>query len=127
MKRLLDTNAVLYLLGGRLAEALPAGEYFVSVISEMELLSWPLLSSGDEARIRDFLAAVKILGLESNVRDRAVEVRKRYGLKLPDAIIAATALVSDADLVTNDRKMARVPGLRVYSLLLRDEGEGVRH
>ena len=37
--RLLDTNAVLYLLGGQLAESLPAGEYVVPVITEMELFS----------------------------------------------------------------------------------------
>jgi len=38
---LLDTNIALYLLGGRLEAPLPSGEYGVSVITEMELLSWP--------------------------------------------------------------------------------------
>ena len=40
VNRLFDTNTVLYLLAGRLAELLAAGEYFVSVITEMELLSY---------------------------------------------------------------------------------------
>jgi hypothetical protein len=39
LKRVLDTNAILYLLGGKLAHPLPTGQYFISVISEMELLS----------------------------------------------------------------------------------------
>ncbi len=43
LKRVLDTNAILYLLGGKLAGTLPVGEYFISLISEMELLSYPLL------------------------------------------------------------------------------------
>jgi hypothetical protein len=39
LKRVLDTNAILYFLGGKLAQPLPTGQYFISVISEMELLS----------------------------------------------------------------------------------------
>ncbi len=42
MTGLLDTNVALYLLGGRLAAPLPTGSYGVSVITEMELLAWPL-------------------------------------------------------------------------------------
>ena len=38
MTGLLDTNVALYLLGGRLAEPLPGGNYGVSVVTEMELL-----------------------------------------------------------------------------------------
>lgn len=45
---LLDTNVVLYLLGGRLANPLPSGQYFVSVITEIELLSYPSLNSERE-------------------------------------------------------------------------------
>jgi len=41
----LDTNAVLYFLAGRLAQALPQADFYVSVITEMELLSYPLLKS----------------------------------------------------------------------------------
>lgn len=54
LNRVLDTNAVLYLLGGRLAEPLPEGRYFASVMTEMELLSYPLL---DEAGHGSFQAA----------------------------------------------------------------------
>jgi hypothetical protein len=43
VKRLLDTNAILYLLGGRLAAPLEIGPHYVSAISEMELLSYPNL------------------------------------------------------------------------------------
>ncbi len=52
MRRVLDTNVALYLLGGRLAEHLPEGEYSISVITEMELLSYPDL---DEADVREAL------------------------------------------------------------------------
>ena len=44
MKAVLDTNAVIYLQKGMLAEPLPRGHYFISVITEMELLSFHGLS-----------------------------------------------------------------------------------
>lgn len=49
MKFLLDTNVVIYLLGGRLRHALPQGDFGVSVITEIELLSYPALAPDDEA------------------------------------------------------------------------------
>ena len=49
LKSVLDTNAILYLLGGKLAQPLPAGQYVISVISEMELLSYPLLEASAQA------------------------------------------------------------------------------
>lgn len=51
---LLDTNIVLYFLGGRLIYPLPPAKYFISVITEIELLSYPNLTSDEEARIIDF-------------------------------------------------------------------------
>ena len=53
---LLDTNAIIYLIGGRLATPLPAGHYSFSVISEIELLSFSGLSAEDEQKIGELLA-----------------------------------------------------------------------
>lgn len=47
----LDTNIILYFLGGRLADPFPAGTYAISVISELELLAYPGLVSSEEQRI----------------------------------------------------------------------------
>jgi predicted nucleic acid-binding protein len=54
VKRLLDTNIVLYLLGGRLAAPLEKGPYYVSVITEMELLSYPDLTDETEMQFARF-------------------------------------------------------------------------
>jgi predicted nucleic acid-binding protein len=48
----------------------------------------------------------------------AIELRRKYKLKLPDAIICATAIVLDAELVSNDEKLSGLQGLRVVSLRL---------
>lgn len=65
MTGLLDTNVALYLLGGRLASPLPAGSYGISVITEMELLAWPSLTTEEEKRVREFLGQLVICRIDS--------------------------------------------------------------
>lgn len=72
-----------------------------------------------ETGIREFLNDVSIVGLTDSVKERAIELRRKYGLKLPDAIVAGTALVVGAELVTNDGKLERIPDLKVRKLVLR--------
>jgi predicted nucleic acid-binding protein len=62
LKFLLDTNIVLYFLGDRIDDELPEGEYFVSVVTEIELLSYSPLDAASEAQIREFLKTVTIVG-----------------------------------------------------------------
>jgi predicted nucleic acid-binding protein len=114
VKFLLDTNAVLYLLGGRLAASLPIGHYHVSVISEMELLSYPKLTADAEKEIQSFLGTVTVVDLLPDVKTAAIKLRRLHALKLPDAIVAASALVCGATLFTNDAQLLRakaVPGM----------------
>ena len=111
MTGVLDTNVALYLLGGQLAEPLPAGSYGVSVITEMELLAWPSLTTEEEKKVREFLGQVVICELTSSIRGRAVQLRKEQHLKLPDAIVCATAMEFGVALWPNDTTLAKVPGL----------------
>ena len=112
----LDTNIALYLLGGRLEEPLPAGEHFVSVITELELLAFPGLSSAEENHVREFLAAIQVVDLRSDVKAAAIALRRDGGLKLPDAIVAGTALAFSAELLTNDARLASSEAVRTRSL-----------
>ncbi len=118
MTGLLDTNVALYLLGGRLAVRLPEGEYGVSVITEMEMLSWPSLTAEDEKQLRAFLASIVRCEMTAAIRERAVILRRTEGLKLPDAIVCATALEWGAELWSNDSRLSRVPGLICRSVAL---------
>lgn len=119
MKKVLDTNAILYLLGGKLAQLLAPVRYFVSVISEMELLSYPSLDEAALAQIRSFLSEVAVVELTEEIRELAIDLRRQHALKLPDAIFAATALSLHAELVTNDAKLLHVPGLTCERLGLK--------
>jgi predicted nucleic acid-binding protein len=112
----LDTNVALYYLGGRLINPLPEGQYFVSVITEIELLSYPSLSVEEEVLIRDFLTNVTVVGVDSNIKDLAIALRKTYRLKLPDAIVAATAKFLNAMLLTNDIKLINLTEINTESV-----------
>ena len=116
MTGLLDTNVALYLLGGGLAQPLPKGSYGVSVVTEMELLSWPSLTATEEKSVREFLSQVVICELTPSIRTRAVQLRREQRLKLPDAIVCATAIDFGVDLWTNDMNLANVPGLNCRSV-----------
>jgi predicted nucleic acid-binding protein len=109
----LDTNTVMYFLGGRLAHPLPDDDYIVSVITQIELLSYPLLSSDDEQQVLEFLASVTVMDLTAEIRDAAIRLRRNHRLKLPDSIIAGTAVSLDVALLTNDRRLANTPDLHV--------------
>jgi hypothetical protein len=102
---LLDTNIALYLLGGRLASPLPPGDYGVSVITQMELLSWPSLTTEETKRVNAFLSTLTLCDLTPAARVRAISLRREERLKLPDAIICATALELGVEPWTNDARL----------------------
>ena len=117
IKYLADTNAVIYLLAGNpcmkpfLRERLA-----VSVISFMELLSYPAITAEEEKVIRQFLAFCEILSIDEQVRERTILLRKRHRAKLPDSIIAATAMTNGLSLLTADAGFFRIDGLHVEKL-----------
>ena len=90
----------------------------MSVISELELLSHPGLEHDSEDKIRSFLLELTVLQLNPEICRATIELRKRYRLKLPDAIIAATAKTLEADLVTNDQSLLKLSELRPTSAKL---------
>jgi len=119
---LLDTNAIIYHLQGaaeldsvfsEISEG--AVEPAVSVVTQIELLGFPQISPREEAAINSLLRNFTIADVDRTVAERAVGLRRKYGLKLPDPIIAATALVLDACLVSRDVDLKRVRGLRLLN------------
>lgn len=120
MKIVVDTNIVLYYLGGRLLEFPPAGNRIcLSVVSEIELLSYSKITEAEERRIRQFIAASTIIGISQEVKVSTIEIRRRYKLKLPDAIICATAFALGASLLTNDVLLKKVSEIQTIPVPLR--------
>jgi predicted nucleic acid-binding protein len=113
-----DTNFIIDLLNGRinlgdLAELLNGVPQYVSVITRIELLSFPNITGEEEKRITAFLEGVGVFPLNDQVEEEAIKFRRSIKRKLPDSIIAATAVVFGAVLLTNDSHLLKAswPGL----------------
>nr|WP_238718247.1 type II toxin-antitoxin system VapC family toxin [Petrachloros mirabilis] len=116
MRYVLDTNVVLYLLGGRLLSPLPVGEFYLSVISEIEMLSYPAIAEAERLRVQRFLSQVTVVGINEDVKEHTIALRKKYRLKLPDAIICALALTTGSVLLSNDTQLSRISEITVNAV-----------
>lgn len=101
-----DTNIVLYLLNGdtTVAESLNQKSSFIYFITELELLSFKLLSTEEERIIQNFLNASTIVEVNAEIKKQVVEIRKTSRLKLPDGIILATSHFLNVPLFTADKQ-----------------------
>ena len=82
-KFLLDTNTVLYLLGGKLnSNSLPEGKLFISVINELELLSYPAIGKVEEIKIKKFIDDIDVLDIDEAIKIETIRLRKKHNLKL---------------------------------------------
>ena len=113
IKFLLDTNIVIGLLKEyepaiKLAEEVGVvlEESAVSQITRMELLGHPKITLDDERLIQLFLKECQVLLIDERIEVKATQLRRSGLLKLPDAIVAATAVVNDLRLLTLDKKLA---------------------
>lgn len=114
--KLLDTNIVLYYLAGKLSQAFPQENCYVSIITEMELLSYSGLNKKEELQIKNFLSELIVVELNNEIKELTISIRRKFSLKLPDAIIAATALTLRMELLSNDQQFLKIPKLHCTQL-----------
>jgi len=84
----------------------------LSVITEIEALSWINTDKSKEKIIREFILDSNILALTPLIAAQSVKIRRNRRIKTPDAIIAATAIVHNLELITNDDHFKNIEGLR---------------
>ena len=124
---LFDTNALVALLKGNpaLLSLTERAQWLgVSVINVLEFLGFEDLLDSDKLLFDDFISRVTVVDLcatDSKLIRCIADMRKTRNLKLPDAIIAASAVCHDAVLVTNDavlhKLVASNSGLKVANFL----------
>jgi len=115
-KVLFDTNILIDYLSGVPKARIELERYrdrAISVITWMEVMAGT--TSTDEAQVRAFLMTLHTAPITSDVAERSFLLRRKKNLKLPDAIIRATAEVENRLLVTrNSRDFdANDPGIRI--------------
>ena len=118
-----DTCAIIKLLDRqydlqKLEINVDEARLLTSVIVRMELLSKRNLPGNEERDIREFLNDLIIVPLDEDVEQKAIEIRRATSVKLPDSIIAATSIVLNAILLTDDDHLLNLswPGLRTQHI-----------
>ena len=107
-----DTNILLYTLEGHSGiESLLHYSFAVSVISEIELLGKHEITSEETRIITELLSDCSLIELNNPIKNRAIQLRQKQKIKLPDALIAATAIELQIPLVTADKRLERIEGL----------------
>jgi len=112
---LIDTNILIYIVQGN-----PEVEYFageetlaVSYITEMEALGKYNISTLEKQIIGGFLNRCHIIEMNSRIKSLAIEIKQQTRIKLPDAIVAATAIENKLLLVTADKDFERISNLNL--------------
>ena len=81
------------------------------MITELELLGFPGISSKESEVIEKFLSECKIIGVTQDIKNQTILLRQKYKSKLPDSIIMATAIYLNLPLITADEDFKKVEEL----------------
>jgi predicted nucleic acid-binding protein len=117
---LIDSNSLIDYLSGKLPEE---GMSFmnkiinntpnISVITKIEVLGYKTTTKAYKL-LSDFVEDSIVLGLADEVVMKTIDIRKSKKIKIPDAIIAATALVNQFSIITHNTKdFENIKGLKV--------------
>lgn len=118
---LLDTNAVISIINGnkQLIDLLNSASFIAfSIISIIEFLSYSNLSEKDKAVFQKMIEEASVINIrqtDSELIDSIITIRKSYKVKLPDAIVAATALTYNCKLISNDKELNKISGIEILS------------
>jgi predicted nucleic acid-binding protein len=108
-----DTNVLIYLLDGnqKVVELLKDNEVYISFVTELELFGKKGLSPLEKIKIQSLISQFTIVDINSSIKRRVITLRENYTIKLPDAIIAATAIEYDFFFFTADKQMEAIKEL----------------
>jgi toxin FitB len=121
---LFDSSAVILYFNDALSadalalmqRAIEQGTGAISVVTRAEVLAWPSHTAPSIQEAIAGLASFEHLGVDTLVADEAARIRRECNLKLPDALIAATALLRGLPVVTaNAGDFERVAQLQVMA------------
>ena len=120
---LIDTNIAIEYIGDTLPEkalyfldSIFDSQFYISVINKIELLGFSSITKEEELKFTELINAAEIIELNENIVTSTINIRKTYKTKLPDAIIAASALFNNLTLITrNTKDFNKIEGLDILN------------
>ena len=77
-------------------------QYYISIVTYMEVLGFNFTKEHEEGKVKALLESFIILDVNHKIATEVISIRKKRKIKLPDAIIFASAKLWDCDLLTNN-------------------------
>ena len=103
----LDSNIIVYLSKGQLKIEKILERYdqfYISIITYMEVMGYQFPGNEEKKIIKELLENFKIIYINSEIAESVISIRQQHKIKLPDAIILATAKFMRCDLMTRNIK-----------------------
>lgn len=114
---LLDTNIILYLLDGdeTLIDILEGKQVYVSFVTELELYGFKQLTPDEKQKIDRVLSSCTVIDINAGIKSKTIEIRQNHNVKLPDSLIAGTALYFDIPLISADKGFNIIESLNLLN------------
>jgi len=120
---LIDTNILIYYFNKEIPADLLSlinqilkESFNISIIAKMEFLGFRLFNKVQLIKAKKFIQYANILELTEEVAETAIQLRQTKNIKLPDAVIAGTAINNNLILVTrNEEDFQHIKGLKLLN------------
>ncbi|HAT77173.1 MAG TPA: PIN domain nuclease [Flavobacterium sp.] len=117
---LIDSNSIIDFCNGTLPEKgknlLLSIKPEISIITNIELFASNNIPDNEQILLKKFVAFSNVFPIDKDLIDSTISIRLLYRIKLPDALIAATAIVNNLTLITrNNKDFTNIKGLKILN------------
>jgi predicted nucleic acid-binding protein len=114
-----DTNIILYIIKG-IPEVKPFldAEFAISEISEIELLGVKDIKEKELEWRKNIINDCFLLYFNQSLKETAIDLKQKYSIKIPDAIIAASAIHFKLPLLTADKRLFKINEAEIIPLII---------
>jgi len=104
-----DTNFLIYIHEGN-PNIVPFLDYNfgISFITEVELLGFKGITRAEEIKLKQLINDSFNIDWNLKIKEKTIELKRKYNIKLPDAIIASTSLIYELPLITADKGFSKI-------------------
>jgi predicted nucleic acid-binding protein len=120
---LIDTNILIYYYDDQIpsqtvdmVDDIFLKSFNISIISKIEFLGWQSFDERQYQKAVLFADGAQVFSLTESIANKAIELKRKKRIKLPDAVITATCLVNNFTLVTrNQDDFKGIEDLEIYN------------